>query len=573
MRVRAGVGARVLGGELVAWVSSLVMGVASASALAASSVPSNMLLTIDQNRAAMVDRIVGERGDAMLQSGAGITPDQLRAMLMQLRADQLLAASIAGTLDGVRDVIARSLVGADPINPAVLHPVSSSGESATLTKAIGDGTDDVVYTPVTPCRLVETRGTFPAVYQGDQTPAHTADPFPANGIRTYVIQGGNSVCTSQLPSGLHPAAVQLQVFGIPVGGASGDIEILPQGSTFGSTATEVYIGSIAFNTVSTTAKINTANNEISVQVRGGKANLAMDVVGYFRTPSNYGSDVASGLDATIGGGIDNSATGQYSVVSGGVFNVASGQDSSVVGGNGNAASGIDSVVLGGLFNTASGVSSIAGGGNATASGAYSVAMGENVTASGAASVAIGTAANAGAGGCFVFADSASQSATNCSANTFVARATGGVTFITSGTSQSTYNGLFVPAGGGAWVVFSDRDGKEDFQAVDSADVLAKVAAMPITTWRWKAQSGGYRHVGPMAQDFHALFGVGESERGINTVDADGVALAAIQALYLADRKRDEEDRERERKKDAQIQTLERRLEALESQRASPVATP
>ena len=39
-----------------------------------------------------------------------------------------------------------------------------------------------------------------------------------------------------------------------------------------------------------------------------------------------------------------------------------------------------------------------------------------------------------------------------------------------------------------------------------------------------------RHLGPMAQDFKAAFNVGESDTGITTVDADGVALAAIQGL-------------------------------------------
>jgi hypothetical protein len=34
----------------------------------------------------------------------------------------------------------------------------------------------------------------------------------------------------------------------------------------------------------------------------------------------------------------------------------------------------------------------------------------------------------------------------------------------------------------------------------------------------------------MAQDFHAAFGLGTDERHIATVDADGVALAAIQGL-------------------------------------------
>ena len=35
----------------------------------------------------------------------------------------------------------------------------------------------------------------------------------------------------------------------------------------------------------------------------------------------------------------------------------------------------------------------------------------------------------------------------------------------------------------------------------------------------------------MAQDFHAAFSVGEDNRHINSMDADGVALAAIQGLY------------------------------------------
>jgi hypothetical protein len=160
------------------------------------------------------------------------------------------------------------------------------------TKALGESTRDVVYTPVTPCRLVETRGTFAAVYQGDGTPAHTTKPFTSNEIRSYAVQGGNGVCLTQLPGGLNPSAVQLQVFGLPTTPASGDIEILPQGTSFGSTATMEYVGSIAFNTVSTAAKINTANHQISVQVRGGGAHLAIDVVGYFAAPTGTGGKVS-----------------------------------------------------------------------------------------------------------------------------------------------------------------------------------------------------------------------------------------------------------------------------------------
>jgi Skp family chaperone for outer membrane proteins len=67
-------------------------------------------------------------------------------------------------------------------------------------------------------------------------------------------------------------------------------------------------------------------------------------------------------------------------------------------------------------------------------------------------------------------------------------------------------------------------------ATDTREILDKVAALPMSSWNYKAQGTGVRHLGPTAQDFHAAFGLGESERAIATVDADGVALAAIQGL-------------------------------------------
>ncbi len=38
-------------------------------------------------------------------------------------------------------------------------------------------------------------------------------------------------------------------------------------------------------------------------------------------------------------------------------------------------------------------------------------------------------------------------------------------------------------------------------------------------------------MGPVAEDFHAAFGLGNSDRAISIIDADGVALAAIQGLH------------------------------------------
>ncbi|HMO51787.1 MAG TPA: tail fiber domain-containing protein [Kiritimatiellia bacterium] len=81
----------------------------------------------------------------------------------------------------------------------------------------------------------------------------------------------------------------------------------------------------------------------------------------------------------------------------------------------------------------------------------------------------------------------------------------------------------------AFVTSSDRNTKENIQPVEPSAILEKVMALPISTWTFREEPSG-THIGPMAQDFHAVFGFGNTETGIMTVDADGVALAAIQAL-------------------------------------------
>ena len=91
-------------------------------------------------------------------------------------------------------------------------------------------------------------------------------------------------------------------------------------------------------------------------------------------------------------------------------------------------------------------------------------------------------------------------------------------------------GAYFPPGGNGFSPMSDRNVKENFKPVDSRVMLQKVSGLPITEWNLISQPDSIRHIGPMAQDFQAAFGVGEDNRHISTSDADGVALAAIQGL-------------------------------------------
>jgi hypothetical protein len=101
---------------------------------------------------------------------------------------------------------------------------------------------------------------------------------------------------------------------------------------------------------------------------------------------------------------------------------------------------------------------------------------------------------------------------------------------------------------------SDRAMKADVGAVDGRALLARLGDLPISTWRFK--TGETRHIGPMAQDFRALFGLGPDDTHIRPGDVAGVALAAVQALS-----------EVVAEKDARLLAHQARIDALAEQLA------
>lgn len=69
------------------------------------------------------------------------------------------------------------------------------------------------------------------------------------------------------------------------------------------------------------------------------------------------------------------------------------------------------------------------------------------------------------------------------------------------------------------------------EPVNGFQVLDKVATLPVSTWRYHWEPPQVRHLGPMAQDWKAAFGFGEHDTVINLIDANGVTLVSVQALY------------------------------------------
>jgi hypothetical protein len=200
---------------------------------------------------------------------------------------------------------------------------------------------------------------------------------------------------------------------------------------------------------------------------------------------------------------------------------------SIALGNTCTASGMNAVALG-VSTTASGNQSIAFGSFTTASGLSSTAFGDGSVASGDYSTAIGHyAITNGHQGSFVYGDVAAGQIYSNADNEFVVRASGGFRFFTNSTLTA---GVTLGAGAGSWSSVSDRNAKQDFRPMDGDEVLSKIAAMKIESWRYKAEVSRARHVGPVAQDFRAAFGLGDSDKSITTVDIDGINMLAIQTL-------------------------------------------
>jgi trimeric autotransporter adhesin len=303
---------------------------------------------------------------------------------------------------------------------------------------------------------------------------------------------------------------------------------------------------------------NTAHGDFTT-IGGGSQNIATDNIATIA--GGYSNTVTSYL-ATIGGGEENLASGPHAFVGGGYQNIAD-QGSAVAGGTNNMAGPGKSFIGAGGGNVASGDHAVIGGGagNVTNGSRATVPGGERNTAQGDYSLAAGYRAKANHSGAFVWGDSTDADIDSSGNNQFIVRANGGVWFgratnnftptIGANVFISTSTGAYL-SNGGAWTNSSDRNAKENWVLVDGREVLARLAAVPIATWNYKAQNSSVQHIGPAAQDFHAAFDVGEDNAHISTIDADGVALAAIQGLNQI-----------VQEKEAQIVALEARVSALE----------
>ncbi len=185
----------------------------------------------------------------------------------------------------------------------------------------------------------------------------------------------------------------------------------------------------------------------------------------------------------------------------------------------------------GAYNKAINDYALALGSYSQASGTHAIAIGTQVYASGIYSIAMGSGADTnGRDGSFVFGDDTYfQTAYASADNQLTMRFSGGYRFWTSYPDSTA--GVYMRHGQSGWSNYSDRNKKENFEAIDGEALLAKIRSIPVTEWSYKKCDPTVKYIGPMAQDFYAAFHLGGTDSlGINSISIDGVNMAGIQAL-------------------------------------------
>jgi trimeric autotransporter adhesin len=299
--------------------------------------------------------------------------------------------------------------------------------------------------------------------------------------------------------------------------------------------------------------------------------------GAFRAGSAGGSGTTAWDDSNIGfyswaGGYQSRASAYASFAFGDQL-VVSGVDAAAFGAS-NTVSGTVGFSAGNS-NECSAFACVAIGHTNRAAGQGSIALGERVHASANWSVALGRRAHANHTGSFTWGDASTTDSLRSSANNrFHTRAAGGYRLFTNAAATI---GVSLASSGSSWASLSDRNRKESFAGVDGEDALRRLRNVPVSTWTFIDADEPVRHIGPMAQDWHAAFGLKPDSLTIDRGDFDGVSLAAIQALEARTRDLPALEREMEAlrqenaMKDARIASLEteaaesrRRLERLEA---------
>lgn len=276
--------------------SSIALGVIIGCAVLAGSVNAASGESAGQQRRSdLALQIVEKWGDhveGVYSRPAGEWGDDMLPLLMKAPMDSLQRAANARTFDEMNDAL---LAKADPVpvppRTGLLKPrVSGSSAAPQPAKqddtidAIGDANTDLVYVPVTPCRVLDTR------IAGGTIAANGTRSFEIASTANYTAQGGAATDCGVGNVGAIGSAVLN--FTVVTPSIAGYVTAYEFGGTQPLAATVNYnAGDIRGNLAIVPLDANPAGDDISV-FSFAQTHLVADIVGYFIAPQ------ATGLQCT-----------------------------------------------------------------------------------------------------------------------------------------------------------------------------------------------------------------------------------------------------------------------------------
>lgn len=249
-------------GKVLSGLVFVISTAAMADGAEVAGVTPSPLLVVEKSRAAIVQRIVADWSrELSAQPGHRMSAEQLSKSLWELRSDRLLAAGLAGSFADLE-----ALLGSGDATETVNVRASA--------KSLGDSNADLVYTPVTPCRIADTRVAGGALAANVQ---RTFDGFSAN----FSSQGGTA-SNCGIPSGV--AALALNLYAVNPTNL-GFIKVWPANAAEPSVSTVNYQVGIAAIATGAIVPVDAANSNRFLAKSPAVVDMIADVVGYFKAPS------------------------------------------------------------------------------------------------------------------------------------------------------------------------------------------------------------------------------------------------------------------------------------------------
>ncbi len=187
--------------------------------------------------------------------------------------DRLRLAAQSRTFADMNDTLL-SAAGSD--SHRSLFTAMNDGSLNAPGKALGDDASDLVFVPVTPCRIIDTR------VAGGVIAANTTRSFDITSVANYTSQGGDATnCNTGNAGSFAAAAIN---FTVVTPSAGGFITAFPFGASQPLAATVNYTaGDIRGNLAIVKLDQGAAANELSVYTFA-QTHLVADIVGYFIEP-------------------------------------------------------------------------------------------------------------------------------------------------------------------------------------------------------------------------------------------------------------------------------------------------